>query len=340
MIQSSRSRREWRLFFGLSIGSVLISAWFGYNQNDEATPLRAALVGIVASLLIASPIMLLELKGQRTGLMRRLRRLPLLAYLALKIVFYMVVILGGLLLVRAVNISTHQGFDASFGQSIAFAIAMSVAANLVFEVGGLLGYATLKNLLLGRYVQPREEQRAFLLIDMKNSTGMAERLGAVRFHELLNDFFRDISDAALECAAEIHKYVGDEAILTWRGGTALADGDCLRCAFMARELIEKRRNEYMARYGAVPSFRAAIHYGSIVAGEIGDVRREIAYVGDTLNVAARLLEAAKEVGHDVLVSDELLKQAPLPAELVAEPLPTLTVRGRAAPLAIAALRPA
>ena len=59
---------------------------------------------------------------------------------------------------------------------------------------------------------------------MKDSTGLAERLGAIRFHELLNAFFRDIADAALECDAEIHKYVGDEAILTWPAGRALSDG--------------------------------------------------------------------------------------------------------------------
>ena len=69
----------------------------------------------------------------------------------------------------------------------------------------------------------------------------------------------------------------------------------------------------------------------------GDVRREIAYVGDTLNVAARLLDAAKEIGRDVLVSKDLLHRAALPADLRIEDLPTLTVRGRAAPLEIAAL---
>ena len=163
---------------------------------------------------------------------------------------------------------------------------------------------------------------------MKNSTGLAERLGPVLFHELLNDFFRDVADAALECDAEIHKYVGDEAILTWPGAS-IADGDCLRCPFVARDFIERHRKTYEARYHAVPAFRAAIHYGEIVAGEIGDVRREIAYVGDTLNVAARLLDAAKELGHDVLVSDDLLAQAPLPAGLRIEKLPMLTVRGRA-----------
>jgi adenylate cyclase len=189
----------------------------------------------------------------------------------------------------------------------------------------------------GRYVQPRREQRAFLLIDLKDSTGTAERLGPLRFHELLNDFFRDIADAALECGAEIHKYVGDEAILTWSGADALGDGECLACPFVAQDFIEASRPRYLARFGGVPAFRAASHFGEIVTGEIGEVRREIAYVGDTLNVAARLLEAAKELGRDVLVSTDLLEHAALPPELKAEKLPTLAVRGRTAPLGIAAL---
>ena len=57
--------------------------------------------------------------------------------------------------------------------------------------------------------------------------------GPIRFHELLNAFFRDIADAALECEAEIHKYVGDEAILTWPDATANADGEYLACRLVA-----------------------------------------------------------------------------------------------------------
>ena len=144
-----------------------------------------------------------------------------------------------------------------------------------------------------------------------------------------------VADAALECDAEIHKYVGDEAILTWTSAITL--GDCLACPFIARDFMEANRQSYLKRFGAVPSFRASLHYGEIVAGEIGDVRREIAYVGDTLNVAARLLDAAKTLGRDVLISADLLARATLPSGIVAEPLPTLTVRGRAAPLEIAAL---
>ena len=295
--------------------------------------------GIVTSVTIATPIGLFEMWRGRPGPLRRLRRLPLAVYVALKLVFYLVVIAFGLLLVRPLfsalsGVPIHPVMESS----IVFAIAMTVFGVLLFEVGGLLGFGTLRNLLTGRYVQPRREQMAFLLIDMKDSTGLAERLGARRFHELLNMFFRDIADAALECEASIHKYVGDEAILTWPDDRALADGACLACPFVARDLVTANSEHYREQFGVVPQFRAALHRGEIVAGEIGDIRREIAYVGDTLNVAARLLEAAKTTGRDVLASDDLLERAGLPAGLEAEHLPTLTVRGRAAPLAISALR--
>jgi adenylate cyclase len=341
MIQSRRDRRDWRIIVWASVVCAVVSAWFGARVGPAGeSVLRSATHGVVTCLVVATPIIFMQVKEQRLGFLRRLRRLPLAAYFAFKVVFYFVVIVGGLLLARLIlsnDVVHYVRADPVFRQALVFSIVMSVVGNLITEFGGLLGFGTLKNLLTGRYVQPKLERRAFLLIDMKDSTGMAERLGAVRFHELLNDFFRDVADAALECAAEIHKYVGDEAILTWHGGAAIADGECLRCAFVAQDVIESHREAYLARFEAVPTFRAAIHYGEIVAGEIGDVRREIAYVGDTLNVAARLLDAAKTLGHEVLVSDDLLAQAPLPEGLRAEKLPMLSVRGRAAPLAIAAL---
>ena len=334
MTVTRRDRRDVRLFLWLTLGASVISACFGYVmasvREPPQPPLRGAFHGVLTSLMIATPILIFELRSRRPGLLRRLRRLPLAAYFTLKVLFYFVVIISGLLVMQS-------SIDAVFHSSLVFSIAMAVLANLVFEMGGLLGYGTLKGLLTGRYVQPKREQRAFLLIDLKDSTGLAERLGPIHFHELLNEFFRDVSDAAFETRAEIHKYVGDEAILTWTAGPALADGDCLACPFIARDLIAGNGERYRRRFGVVPEFRASLHCGEIVAGEIGDARREIAYVGDTLNVAARLLEAAKTTGHDVLVSADLLRSMALPPDLRAEPLPTLAIRGRNAPLEIAAL---
>jgi len=338
---SRRDRRDRRILLWVNLVSAIPSAFFGYFASPVyASPFVSALIGIATSTMIATPIAFFELRSARLGPLRRLRRLPLVLYFAVKALFYSLVIIVGLLLVRLLAVpllADRLSFDSLFEGSIAFAIAMCVVGTFAFEMGSLLGFGTLKNLLTGHYVQPKREQKTFLLIDMKDSTGIAERLGAVRFHELLNLFFRDIAGAALECDAEIHKYVGDEAILVWPDDRAVSDGDCLSCPFMVRDAIASNKERYVRRFGLVPEFRAALHRGEIVAGEIGDVRREIAYVGDTLNVAARLLEAAKTMKHDVLVSTDLLERATLPAALHTEPLPTLAVRGRAAPLGVAAL---
>jgi adenylate cyclase len=337
MNRSERSRREWRLIVWLSIISAAISAWFGWRVAVPlgSTPLNALLQGALTSAIIATPILLIQIKGRRfTG---GLRGLPLAVYFLIKALFYFAVIIGGLVLSRLLFSAGGFQLDETFRRSIIFAVLMAIGSNLVFDIGGLLGFRTLKNLLTGRYVQPRPEQRAFLLVDMKNSTGLAERLGPVRFHELLNAFFRDVSDAALECDGEIHKYVGDEAIITWPDDRAAVDSECVACPFLLHDLIQARSATYQSRFGAVPEFRASLHRGEIVAGEIGDIRREIAYVGDTLNVAARLLEAAKEVGHDVLASQDLLDRTALPAGVTAQALPVLTLRNRTAPLSIAAL---
>jgi adenylate cyclase len=341
MTLTRRDRRDRRVLLWANLASAIPSACFGFITTPvEGSPFMSALVGIFASIMIATPIAFFELRSARLGTLRQLRRLPLVLYFAIKVLFYFVVIIGGLVLPRLLLgpfLAHRFTFDSLFEGSVAFAVGMSIVGNLAFEMGGLLGFGTLKNLLTGRYVQPKREQKAFLLIDMKNSTGVAERLGAIRFHELLNMFFRDIADAALECEAEIHKYVGDEAILVWPDDRALADGECLSCPFVAQDAIASHSEHYMRRFSVVPEFRAALHYGEIVAGEIGDVRREIAYVGDTLNVAARLLDAAKTLGRDVLVSADLLALSTLPAGVVAEPLPTLALRGRQTPLEIAAL---
>jgi adenylate cyclase len=336
-----RARREWLIVLWVSVASAVVSAWFGVQVAPPGEWwLRSATHGVLTSVLIATPILWMQFRGEHLEAIRHLRRLPLVVYFGLKSFFYFVVIVGGLILVRYLlsdDLSDYVRFTRTFRQSLVFAVGMALVGNLFFEFGSLLGLGTLKNLLTGRYVQPRSEQRIFLLIDMKNSTGLAERLGAIRFHELLNHFFRDVADAALECDAEIYKYVGDEAIMTWLSSPTAAGSDSLACPFLALDNIARHRGEYLKLFGAVPEFRAALHCGEIVAGEIGDVRREIAYVGDTLNVAARLLEAAKSTGHDVLVSTDLLEQSTVPDGLKVESLPRLEMRGREAPLAIAAL---
>ena len=86
----------------------MISACFGYSVRPD-TPIVATFVGVVTSLIIATPIALFELHSERIAFVRRLRRLPLAVYFGIKVVFYLVVIVGGLLLSRVVTLPIRHG---------------------------------------------------------------------------------------------------------------------------------------------------------------------------------------------------------------------------------------
>ena len=78
----------------------------------------------------------------------------------------------------------------------------------------------------------------------------------------------------------------------------------------------------------VPAFRGGLHGGTVTAGEHGDLRRQIVFVGDILNTAARLQEYAKRMGLDLVVSRTLLDRLGLPAGITAIPCGELDLRGK------------
>jgi adenylate cyclase len=330
----ARRRAEWRLTWTIAASVAAVSFVFGWFVDSNGW--RGGVQGIVNSLLISVPVSQIELAGRRWGPLRAMRNWPFF-------VVFIVLIVAGTeltrLLFRPLN-PQPLGFDRIFFRILIFASIMSLLVNAVIEVGRLLGFEVLRDLLTGRYHRPRREERVFLLIDMKSSTALAERLDDLAYHGLLNRFFRDVTDAALDHGASIHKYVGDEAILTWRAEDALTQARCVLCAFAVRKRILSKAAEYEERFDMVPDYRAALHIGTVVAGEMGDLKREIAFVGDTLNTAARLLVAGRELGRDIIASTTLLDRLALPQGLASELLAPVTLRGKEQVVPIAALHAA
>ena len=77
--------------------------------------------------------------------------------------------------------------------------------------------------------------------------------------------------------------------------------------------------------------------GPVVISECGDSRRQVAYFGDTVNVAARLQAHCKEAGRRLLVSGELVRLLPRAADFLVEPLGATELRGRATPVEVFAV---
>lgn len=202
----------------------------------------------------------------------------------------------------------------------------------------VIGGRTLANLLLGRYQRPVREERVFMVVDIKGSTALAERLGDERAHAFITSVLFDIDQPILEHRSEVHSYVGDGLIASWPLAHGIEDGRCLHCYLAIRETLARRADHYRRTFKIAPDVRVALHAGPVVAGECGDTKLAIVYLGDTMNTVARIEQMAKTLDRDCLISANLLSRLDLPPALAAEPLGPVLLRGRKQPITLHALR--
>jgi class 3 adenylate cyclase len=177
-----------------------------------------------------------------------------------------------------------------------------------------------------------------MFLDIAGSTALAEQLGEVRVHDLITRFFSDIDGPIADYGGEVQAYVGDEVIVSW----PLSDNPgrnarWLGCFFAAQDAVEKLASDYIREFGVVPRFRAGVHAGSVVVSECGDARRQIAYFGDTMNVAARLCEHCKTTEESLVASAELLRDTAVPPGFSAGNESSILLRGRQMPIEVHAV---
>ncbi len=209
-----------------------------------------------------------------------------------------------------------------------YGLVLSMIFSFLSIVSTIIGKNILPKLFIGRYRKPVEEERIFMFLDISSSTTIAEKIGHLHYLSLLNDFFYDVVDPIYRTKGEIYKYVGDEVIITWNMKNGLKDGNCVRCFFYIDEIIKNRADYYHKKYGLVPEFKAGLHGGKAVIGEIGLTKREIAFVGDVLNTTARIESECKNLNKRLLVSEDLAGQMSLPGYIVKREVGAVKLRGK------------
>ena len=214
---------------------------------------------------------------------------------------------------------------------------MSLVINFINQVNKKYGPGVLIPLLLGKYRNPREEERIFMFMDLKSSTSLAEELGHLKYSSFIRDCFMDINHVLLPFNAQVYQYVGDEIVLTWKLSDGLKDLSCIRFFFACENYFRDRNLYYTKNYGFLPLFKAGLHLGQVTAVEIGEIKRDIAYHGDTLNTTARIQSACNEYNKKFLVSEIVLEKLGLVNNLSAEPLGPIQLRGKTTKIGIASV---
>jgi len=196
--------------------------------------------------------------------------------------------------------------------------ACAVLIEFILQMNRLIGHNVLWYFIAGTYHRPKEEERIFLFLDLRDSTKMAEQMGGKSYYEMLDLFVHALTEPVLETRGEIHEYVGDEVVITWKFDAGLRNGNCLRCFFLIEDTIAEMADEFERRFARQPHFRAGLHGGTVIAGELGDIKRDIVFVGDIMNTAARIEEYAKKEGRSFVVSDAIIENIDMPPDLVAD----------------------
>lgn len=233
---------------------------------------------------------------------------------------------------------THRGFFSSIGthvRSLAFAkdyllwlfIVLCTIALLL--VSDKYGPGNLRSFFMGRYFRPKREEHIFMFLDLRSSTYIAQVLGEQQYFNFIKDVIRDATPIILKYKGRIYQYVGDEITVSWWMQHGLNKLNCIRCPMEVRKMFNHRSSYYISNYGVVPDFKAGLHCGPVMVGEIGLVKRDIAFSGEVVGTAARIQSRCNHLEVNLLISRDLKELLPWQgSRLVPEHKGDLLIKGK------------
>ena len=155
-------------------------------------------------------------------------------------------------------------------------------------------------------------QVTVMFTDVRNFTTLSEKLPPVEVVQFLNDLLGSLSDEIMHEHGTIDKYIGDSIMAFWNAPVPVPEheADSCRAALRMRDAV-RRFNEDRARQEASEkpqtgsiAIGIGINTGEACVGNMGSQSRfDYSVIGDTVNIAARVETASKEIGFDIIISE-------------------------------------
>ena len=328
---------------GALIGLIISALAAAIENRPYGLPIMETGVrtGLTISFLFWTYIVFVE--KSRFG--QFLERRSFIVSAVVRATLFMLLILAGLIANNLIQGQLYGApawpdyyLDGGLLRDAAFSFAFTMAVIFVNDVASLVGPRVLTNIVLGRYHHPVREDRVFMFLDVRGATALAERIGDERAHEFLTRFFFDIDAILRRWNGEVVTYLGDGVMITWPLEEAMEESAPLEFLADVMGWVVTHAPAYQEEYGAIPTFRAGLHGGEVVVGECGSSKREIAYIGDVVNIAARLEQSCKRTRYVALASRDVVERMELPEGMVIDQLGPMRLRGRERQIDVVAIR--
>ena len=289
---------------------------------------RPVINGVMNAIIVGTGVGLFEQFYVQSGRGRWLRSMHPLKSILIYTLLVVAIFLLSLLLIRLIrwDWTSLPWIYRHFPIVLPIVIAFSVVGIVVMRVAHFIGIETLFHLMIGTYHRPVVEEKVLMFLDINDSTALTARLGAIETKSFLGKFLFDLSAPITNNGGDIYLYKGDGLIALWAWEEAVSRGNILQAIDAVFAAVHQERAAYLEQFGVLPAFRIGVHGGEVVVSEQGDTKRAIGIYGNTINIAARMEEAAKAHGVACVISGDVAKALPgSPARLV--PIGHERVRG-------------
>lgn len=192
-----------------------------------------------------------------------------------------------------------------------YALALNIIVNFTLQMNRKMGQGVLAGFILGQYYKPHQTEMFIMFIKVRNAKKIVDILGRLDYHRYLNEVIFDLTDIAINRKANIHEYVEEDIVLVWNLTKGRENANCIRIYFEMKDKISTRKEYYFEKYRIIPKLKASLHFGKVIQGEIGDIKSDIKYHGDTMNTVSRILGVANDED-DFLASEEAIAKLELP----------------------------
>ena len=330
---------------GIVLGLIYIVLVNGFSHFYPY--INGTLIGLLLGLLIGT----LEVYV----FAQRLQQYPFITMLTIRVVIYMISIVTIILIVVTENRAVRNDqnflealqseesqayiFRGNFKVAIAFTFIAAVLANFIRLVSFKIGRGMPTNFFLGIYYRPRLVERLFVFIQVSNAKEVLTHHALETYHQFINEIYREISIAAIHHSAYVYEYVDDQMIIYWKAGnknwTTALPSFCKEIS----SVMSRNRDHFEKTYHIIPKLLCAVHGGSVIQAEIGELKTEIVFHGDVLNTTARIVNVALAKNERFVTSHYIADQIAQSAISSLHPIGEIALRGKQMPLSLYALHP-
>lgn len=206
--------------------------------------------------------------------------------------------------------STHI-FIIIGGIVLAFSIALGRIKILLlnerinFLFGKYIGNNVRDKIVTDGHGKSEKIELCILFSDIRNFTGISEKYEPEEITSMLNLYFTEWSKISKENNGIIDKYIGDAVMIVFgKIDSQNPNQDAVKSALKMLDSIENVRVRLARRkLPILEDIGIGIHYGTVIAGDIGGAGRvNYTYIGDSVNIASRLESSCKDLHKNLVIS--------------------------------------